>query len=448
MHLSDQFYTDLKFYPPKKAIKYLPSSNGVYLFCDNHKNPLYVGKAVNLKNRVSSYFGPLTNIKTADMVNKAYYLSFIEVASEIEALLLEAALIKIYQPKYNLIQKDDKSPLYIKITKDYYPRVLSARKDDIADAKYIFGPFPSGYKVKYLLKIIRKLAPFSRHRLGKKVCLDSQLGLCHPCPNFIESKTNKILKTSLRRQYLKSVRTVNRFLSGDIQNIKKDLFKQMIYYSKLENYEEAQKAKTKIELINYITQPITDINAFLENPNFIYDIRKEETSSLIEFLSPDINIKKLKKIECFDVAHFSGLYTTASMVVFVNGEARKDLYRHFRLKKLHHANDTSAMTEIACRRKLHLNDWGGCDLIIVDGGKGQVKSFYEIFKDTGIPIVGLSKPYDTLIIPVKKIDKLLFIRKNLPNSPGKNLLTRIRDEAHRFARRYHHHLFKKSLLSL
>src|SRR5258708_26848424 len=164
--------------------KNIPSDPGVYQFKDENGVVLYVGKAKNLKNRLTSYF--LTNLlpKTAQMVSLATDVSYIKVNSEFEALLLEANLIKKYKPKYNIALKDDKSPLYIGITKDKYPRIITFRKKDMSnlDLKASFGPFLDGGGATRILRIIRRIIPFSQHLPSKRICLYKQLGFCNPCP--------------------------------------------------------------------------------------------------------------------------------------------------------------------------------------------------------------------------------------------------------------------------
>ena len=167
-----------------KIYSFLPETPGVYIFWDKNI-PIYVGKAINLKRRVSSYFNLHLEPKTKKLMSEAETLSYIKVNSDFEALLLEANLIKKYLPKYNIVSKDDKHPLYITISKEEFPRILTSRKTDLKKRDLIayYGPFPSSSNVKSILKIIRKIFPYSDHAIGKRPCLYSQIGLCDPCPN-------------------------------------------------------------------------------------------------------------------------------------------------------------------------------------------------------------------------------------------------------------------------
>jgi excinuclease ABC subunit C len=188
--------------------------------------------------------------------------------------------------------------------------------------------------------------------------------------------------------------------------------------------------------LEYISQPISDINKFLENPNFLEDLRNQEISGLQNLLKIS---QPLTRIECFDVAHLSGTNATASQVTFINGDPEKSLYRTFRIRQIKSQDDLASMQEVARRRFLHLKDWGQPDLIIVDGGKTQADIFFRIFSREKIPVVGLAKKREILVIPGYR--EIL-----LSPGPVKNLMQRIRNEAHRFAQKYHHQLMTRSLM--
>lgn len=382
------------------------------------------------------------------MIEKADQVSFILVESEFEALLLESFLIKKYQPKFNIISKDDKHPLYIKITKEKYPRILLVRKNEIEEKNLgIYGPFPSSRTVKEVLRFLRKSIPFSDHKIGKKTCLYSQINLCNPCPNLIESETNLKSKKFLRKRYLKNIKYLKNIFERKINKVKKDLEKEMFLNSKIQNYEEARKIREQIKMLNYITSFQTPISSFIQNPNFLEDVREKELDSLKEILSHHYQIKKLQRIECYDVAHTAGAYPTASLVTFVGGEAEKSFYRHFRLKALSKPDDVASMKEVIKRRAKNFKKWGKPDLIIVDGGKPQVGAFFRALEKYHLPLVGLAKREETLVFPLLNGNTLFFKEEKVINESALRLLQRVRDEAHRFARRYHHLLIKKSLLN-
>ncbi len=425
--------TKIKITPD--TYKGIPETPGVYVFFKD-ETPIYIGKAINLKRRVSSYFDLDLETKTAKMVATANFLSYVKVDSELESLLLEARLIRQYMPHYNVIAKDDKHPLYIVITKEEYPRISSVRKLMANDYQLIasYGPFPSSRNVFSVLRMLRRIFPYSDHKIGKRRCIYSHIGLCRPCPNEVDQIKDPALKLTEKNKYLKNIKTIKSILDGNISKVKRDLEKEMDTASALESFEVAISVRDQIQRLEYITRPQIPTDYFMQNPNLYEDVRSKELAGLTKLLSEsNINIKNLHRIECFDIAHLAGTNPTASMVTSVEGEADKTFYRHFKIKKAKGGDDYESMREVARRRLNHFEDWGKPDLIIVDGGKGQLSSFSEIIKD--IPIVGIAKHPDRLIIGEEKV---------VLKPPVSNLVQRLRDEAHRFARRYHHKLISNS----
>mgnify|MGYP001591859882 FL=1 len=261
----------------KSIVKNLPIGAGIYIFLQKDI-ALYIGKAKNLKNRVGSYFTSVIELKTKRMLGESSSMSFIRVNSELESLLLEAFLIRKYQPKYNSQAKDDKHPLYIKITKEKYPRVLTARKAEESGHKGIknlafFGPFPSSTNVYSVLKMLRRIFPYSEHKLGKRGCLYSQIGLCSPCPNEIEKIKDIVTKQASRDKYIENIKMIKLVLSSRISKVMKNLKKRMRNAAKEEKFEKATRIRRQIERLIYITQPIIPKEDFLENPNLYDDIR-------------------------------------------------------------------------------------------------------------------------------------------------------------------------------
>ena len=423
----------------KKYILFAPKSPGVYIYFSKNREVLYIGKALNLKSRLRSYLSNDLLPKTRLLIENTKYFSYILVNSEIEALLLEANLIKKYKPKYNISLKDDKNPLYINITNETYPRILTVRKRDLDDKSYYIGPFPSSNNVKLVLNTIRNIVPYSDHVLLKKPCFYNQIGLCNPCPNIIDFGKDSKKKIV----YIKNIKTIKNILNGDTHILQKILLKNISGLSKKEEYENAIKYRDKLYALNYVTKSNSNTNEYLKNPNLIEDIREKESFELRTILlSYGILLNNLNRIECYDVAHISGNFTTGSMVTFINGEPDKKYYRHFKIKHKNTPNDTLSMSEIALRRKKHFLDWGIPDLMIIDGGKGQVSYFRKALKHKNITVIGISKRSESLVI--QKEDE--FIIYKLKNSFALNLIRRLRDEAHRFSRRYHHKLFKESLI--
>ena len=405
------------------SYKELPETPGVYVFFQN-STPIYIGKAINLKRRVSSYFDLNLEHKTKRMVSESNFISFIKVSSEFEALLLEARLIRKYMPHYNIAAKDDKHPLYITITKDVFPRVITTRKDGT------FGPYPSSNTVRLVLRMLRRIFPYSDHKLGTRRCLYSHIGLCDPCPNEIIQSNNY---RELRRKYLKNIKRIKSILLGEFLGVRNDLVKEMAEFSKIERYEDAKLIREQIERLDYITRPQLPTDYYMENPNLYEDQRKKELLDLANLLHINhLPFTPLKRIECYDVAHLAGSNPTASMVTFINGEAEKKFYRHFKIRLAKGGDDYASMREVAKRRAKHFIDWGKPNLIIVDGGAGQVKAFRQYITD--VQIIGIAKHPDRLIINEEKIRLV---------DQALHLVSRMRDEAHRFARRYHHNLISK-----
>jgi len=424
-----------------EAYRNIPESSGIYVFF-NTGLPIYIGKAVNLKRRVSSYFDIRLGQKTARMMKDATELSFIKVDSELEALLLEAKLIRQYMPKYNIAAKDDKHPLYIQITSEKFPRIITARK--IAENQKnlaFYGPFPSTKNVRSVLGILRRIFPFSDHKQGRRRCLYSHIGLCNPCPNRISGMGNAKSRKDEERKYQGNIRKIKSILDGNITKIKKSLTKDMADASALENYELAAEIRNQIQRIEYITRPQMPTEFYMENPNLYEDIKAEELKELRKSLERGkLKIKNLERIECFDVAHLGGTHPAASMVTFIKGEADKNYYRHFRIRQKKGNSDFDSLKEVMVRRLKHIGDWGIPDLIIVDGGRVQVKAFTSVLKSQkeAIPVIGIAKNPDRLIIYDQK-----FKIKGMTL----NLVQKIRDEAHRFARKYHHNLISKSIIN-
>lgn len=416
----------------RKVLHRTPDSPGVYVFWNKASKEIYIGKARNLKSRIASYFATRLYPKTRKMMHEATKLTFIKTASEFEALLLEANLVRKVMPKYNIELKDDKSPLYIAITKDVYPRVLTIRKTQIQllNVGWLFGPYPEARSVKYILRFLRKIFPYSDHKLGKKACLYSQIGLCVPCPNEIKTDQEK-------KKYIKNIRSLRTVLSGNLNKILNELNANMAKASKELNFEEANKILTKIKALDYLTQERINTSSYIENPNLAEDIREDESRELKLIVNKVLKVPNMKTIVCIDVAHLGGTYPTASLVTFVNGQAEKNLYRRFNIKTSL-GGDTDRLAEVFRRIKKYPQP----DLMIIDGGKGQVTAAKNILgKD--FPVIGLAKRYETLVFKSEQE----FTELRLPRGKAKNLLQRIRNEAHRFARVYHHHLVAKALKS-
>lgn len=422
----------------------LPEDPGIYQFLDNKGKILYVGKAKNLKNRVSSYFHSSTNLygKTAFLVSLVNKIRIIPVESEIEALLLEANLIKKYSPKYNIRLTDGKAYPLIRITaKAEYPAVVTARRVEDKNSVY-FGPFPNSSAVRSVLRILRKTFGYqSTQNHQKTICLYHHLGLC-PCASVYKTDEAK-------KEYKKTIAHIIDFLDGKTKKVIKELEKERNSYTKNELFEEALQIQKKIDQIVYITQPLHKPFEYETNPNLKIDLRIEEMQSLQDILSQHgVKTDFPKRIECYDNSNFQGSNPTSSMVVLTDGEIDKSQYRKFKIRTVEGPNDFASMREVLSRRLKH-TEWDYPDLIVIDGGKGQVSAAKEAMQQFStfnsqfsiLPLIGLAKR-DEIIIT----SDLKEIR--LPkSSPALRLVMRIRDEAHRFAITFHRKLRSKNALA-
>ncbi|MBW6431687.1 excinuclease ABC subunit UvrC [Patescibacteria group bacterium] len=466
-----------------KKLKILSKSAGVYLFRDERGKVIYVGKAVNLKNRVSSYFNQAEkDPKTTEMISRISNLDTIGCGSEFEALILESELVKRYKPKYNVRLKDDKSYVYVKITNEDYPKVTITRRSDDEKARYL-GPFIDAGAVRSILKVARKIFPFCTCSLPKgEVCLYFHLGLCRGHDEaYINSK-----------EYQKDINGLIKLFSGKTKELEKTFNKEMKNAAKESRFEEAAEYRDKLRFLERI-----------KKSHFISERDLRADDALLQ-LKNELNLVEIpKRIECFDISNIMGTSAVGSMVVFKNGIASPKDYRRFKIRTVKGANDYAMMAEVLARRfrfanasgarqpanrystldaesqkapnqnaKLNRNSKparpaGGLetrsselpDLVILDGGKGQLSAVLQnIIVPEGIKIVALSKRQEEIFSAVKsksqasnnkqrpnsklKIDKFTsnfkFQITNLPKqSEAMYLVQRIRDEAHRFAITYH-----------
>lgn len=412
----------------------IPHKSGIYIFKDAGKNILYVGKAIDLYHRVASYFSKsFTNFKTSQMVEKIKSLETIVVESELEALILEANLIKKHKPPYNIRLTDDKDYLYIAITKGDFPQIITARKKDLRQFKYYFGPFPSSTTVKNTLKQLRRVFPWCSNPPGIRnknfrPCFYYHINLC---PGACKGEI-------LKKDYNLTINRFLNFLKGNKGQLINELEKEMAYYSKAQSFEEALKIKKIINNIEYITQP-NRVSLYLENKNFL----EQENLKAISMLKNELNLKTLpSRIEAYDISNIQGLSASGSMVVLTNGEIDKSQYRRFKIQIGGKPNDYAMHQEIIKRRLKH-PEWGIPQLILIDGGRGQARAAKQVTSSSTlfreIPIFGIAKRFEWLYPPEKEVIKLS--KRNL----GLRLIQKIRDESHRFAISYHRKLRSKTL---
>ncbi len=351
----------------------------------------------------------------------------IETDSVLEALLLEAELIKQHQPKYNIEGKDDKSFSYFIITHEKFPKVLIMHKTDFGKEKFqidiykkgkIFGPYTSCDQMRIALKIIRKIFPFhNRNEKSEKGCLSYQIGLC-PGPY------DGAITVS---EYKRNMRNISLFLSGRKKTLLKDLNRDMKSYAKNEEFEKAQKIKKQI----FALEHINDVALMKKTEGPAFGIPKTGPSDA--------------RFEAYDISHISGEYMVASMVVFVGDVPDKKSYRKFKVKAIEGINDVGAMREVLARRLNHLEDWGVPNLIIIDGGKGHINMADDLWQklDIKIPVIAVAKGPTRKKLDIYK-SKVISVDSKLIKD--KTVIENLREEAHRFAITYHKQLRDKDLM--
>ncbi len=415
-------------------IKLLPGKPGVYIYKNIDHEIIYVGKAINLKKRVNQYFqrddalGP----KTLQLVSQITDIDFHVVGSEIEALILEASLIKEYRPKYNSQLKDDKSYVYISISKDKYPLITPAFKSNLANNATLYGPFPNSTAVRSLLKTIRHIFPYYSQKHPKGVqCLYCHLGLC-PGPDISV------------KDYRKTVNRIKSVLDGNFKKLISRLSKEMNLYAKAENYEMAKVRRDQINALNYVISGWENLNHLYDRIELQEDQIGKALRELKMVLAPYMaKVTDIFRIEAYDISNLGSKFFVGSMVVFQNDKIDVDEYRKFKIYTKDTQDDQYMIKEVVWRRLKHL-EWTIPQILLVDGGKPQVSAANDVIKERpelNITLIGLAKKNETIVIKTATE----WVEINLPkNSPSLQLLQRLRDEAHRFANRYRKDLIKRS----
>jgi excinuclease ABC subunit C len=392
----------------------LPDQPGVYFF-KRGKEVLYVGKATSLKDRVRSYFN--TDIAASrgprieSMLDQATILKWQVTDSVLEALLLETAEIKKLQPKYNAKEKDDKSYWQIIITDEEFPQVLQVRAKNLTAISYklkaIYGPFVSGSELKEALKIIRKIFPYRDNRCKPldfargKPCFNRQIGLC---PGVC---TGEISKTD----YAKTVRNLKLFFSGKKGAVVKNLEQEMKRLAKLNKFEDAAKIRNQIFALNHI-RDVALIKAKHDQPHFAKATRGNPF-----------------RVEAYDVAHTSGKEVVGVMTVVEDGEIKKSDYRKFKLSREKN-DDVGNLVEIVSRRLGH-PEWRAPNLVVIDGGKGQLNAVEKLLDQAGFswPVMAVTKDEH------HKAKQILGAKDKIAEHEREILLGN--SEAHRFAISWH-----------
>jgi excinuclease ABC subunit C len=432
----------LKISLKKEEINKLPTTTGIYIF-RNEKEILYIGKSVNLKARVSSHIeNAKIDAKEAAIVEGSTILECIITDSEFKALLLESRLIQKYLPPYNVIWKDNKSYLYVKITiKDDFPKIFPVRRENDEHSRY-FGPFQSMRTVEEILKEIRKVFPFcTSKKIAKHPCFYSKIHLCDPCPNVISQEQDPEKYKKLKQQYRHNIRQIVKIFEGNTDLALKTLYEELNSLKDEGKYEEAIQLRNKIyRFERLITQRLFDVEV-LQN----YNQSAEGISALLKLLQRYFpQLTKLDRIECYDMSNLNMKEATASMVVLTDGLINKSQYRKFKIKNAKSQSDFEFFYEVLHRR--FKNDWELPDLLVVDGGKPQVKIAQKVLSELKItiPLVGIAKHPDRLVIAQDNFPTISPSVHNL----GFNLVRLLRDESHRFAKKYHLYLREQKIKKL
>lgn len=429
----------------------LPRSPGVYFHKDASGEIIYVGKAAVLRNRVRQYFqkSRARDPKTEALVQEIADIDWMIVDSELEALFLEAEMIRRYMPKFNILLRDDKAMSYIRI--DYnnnFPTVTTTRRPLDDGARY-FGPYFSTFAVRQALKTLRRVFPYATRRIPgqKRATLHYHLGLD---PGLEEGRTSL-------EDYRSNLRKLIAVIEGKRKHIEKEIEHDMKAAAKQGEFEQAARFRNQLfALQGFDKQVIFSDKEFM-------DISKDHAlNELINLLSIDTYPFR---IEGYDISHMQGSDVVASMVVFTNGVSNKAEYRKFKTK-INQNNDFYNMNETLKRRLSEKNRkaWGVPNLVLIDGGKGQLDAAIQARDEQGcfkIPFVGLAKREEQIVIEKGKSNVTLneqalhdlggyatenddFILLNVPHNTNIiKLLQRIRDESHRFAVSYHSVLKQK-----
>ncbi len=368
--------------------KSAPKKPGVYFWLDNKGTVLYVGRATSLKARLSQYFQKGIDTRIAEMVASASDLRYEETDTLLEAIILEAANIKKYWPKYNIVDRDDRSFIYVVIPKKEFTRPIIIRGHELqkfpVGSAHVFGPYQSFYLLQKALRLIRYIFPYGTCKPSSgHACFDYQIGLC---PGACVGKISA-------REYQKNIANMVLLLKGERKRLLAKLMK--------------------------------------ENPDKILALKHIQDVSLLT-RDEDLNERKVSRLEGYDISHHGGKEAYGSMVVFENGEPNTSQYRLFKIKEAPEGDDERALLEVLLRRFKHL-EWQLPDLIMIDGGSPQISFLNRelALLNINVQLVGISKfSGDKLVFTSKTKKEQRELADNI-----KPTLLKLREEAHRFANR-------------
>lgn len=412
-----------------QKLKTLPASPGVYFHKGTNGEVIYVGKAAVLKNRVRQYFHHTQkDPKTEALVREIADTDWIVVDTEMDALFLESEMIKRYMPKWNILLRDDKTVSYVRIDlKSEVPYVSFTRTPQDDGATYV-GPFYGKTAVAQALRILRKVFPYYDKPYDGKKTLNTDLGLT---PGIEIGKTTPA-------EYKKNLRKLRLYLEGGRHKLMNDLEKQMQTAAKAENFEEAAELRKQLFGLRELQKKIVfSDKEFLDISS---DQALSDLQSILHLPEPP------KRIEGYDISHQSGTNVVGSMVVFTNGASDRSEYRKFKLR--HQKNDDTANLCEVVERRLKHDEWPFPDLVILDGGIGQVNAVKDLLIAKNIAVIGRDKSGDhtrnaavRIVVPTHGEFQEVTLA---PDSHVAKLIARIDDEAHRFAITYHTLLKRKN----
>lgn len=426
---------------PHEKVRTFPTTPGVYLMKDAEDRVIYVGKAVNLRSRAGSYFTEAAKVdrRTFDLVPEIKNIDFIETDSEVDALLLEARLIKDVQPRFNQELKDDKTFPYLEITThEDFPRVEFTRRPKSKGTK-LYGPFTSAKKLRGTIAVLQRIFRFRTCSLDIdsgdekwnwfRPCLLASINQCTAPCNFSISKED----------YRKDINRLKMVLDGKKTKLLREMTKEMEEASKELLFEKAARLRDQITALDNL-ELRGDIDENMQPEVFQIDPKKG-----IVGLKKIFNLPELpRRIEGVDIAHLQGGETVASLVQFIDGLPFKHGYRRYKIRTVDGVDDFASMREVVSRRLRRLDKDGDSlpDILLIDGGKGQLNAALGAMKAIGIapPLtLSLAKREEEIYVPGEAEP-----RKLSRHSYALRLLQYVRDESHRFAQNYHHLLRSKS----
>lgn len=422
----------------------LPTGPGVYFHKNFKGEIIYIGKAANLRNRVRQYFqaSRYRDPKTDQLVSEIVDIDWTELESEVDALFVEAELVRRYLPPYNILLRDDKSLQYVRIDiKSDHPTVSVVRRPLDDGAEY-FGPYLNGFALKKSLRYLRRAFPYSTSKTPgqKRASLHYHLGMD---PGLEDGRTSLA-------DYRSNLKKLIQYLKGNRVALINQIEKEMKQAAKAQDFEVAAKLRNQLFALRSLGKQILFGDHELQDAS--KDLALEQLGKIIGVEKP------LHRIEGFDISHHQGVDTVASMVVFASGLPEKTAYRKFKMR-IPGNDDFAHMAEALTRRlgKTNQARWPLPDLFLIDGGKGQLAAAFKVLNEHGlanVPVIGIAKKEEEMIFYAgaatrpnheyaKSVDGYVqqsgdFTSIALPHSaPAVKLLQRIRDESHRFAVSYH-----------